>query len=109
MSIIICPAIQRDPPTIESFIRQAKINLRNLHWEHFRIAEEDGKIVGMRQVKVHKKGTREAASGFVLPEYRSRGISAQLMNEILGREKGTIYLMPAKDGKNIMSNLGFEM
>jgi len=33
------------------------------------------------------------ASGFVRPEYRRQGISAQLMNEILSREKGTLYLM----------------
>ncbi len=32
-------------------------------------------------------------SGFVLPEHRHKGISAQLMNEILRREEGTLYLM----------------
>jgi N-acetylglutamate synthase-like GNAT family acetyltransferase len=29
----------------------------------------------------------------VLPEYRHQGISAQLMNEILNHEKGTLYLI----------------
>jgi N-acetylglutamate synthase-like GNAT family acetyltransferase len=32
-------------------------------------------------------------SGYVLPEFRHRGISARLMNEILSRETGTLYLM----------------
>lgn len=49
--------------------------------------------MGIRQVKIHKDGTREVASGFVLPEYRRQGISARLMNENLSRDSGTLYLM----------------
>ena len=64
-----------------------------MNWEHFLVAEEDGRVVGIRQVRIHPASTREVGSGFVLPEYRSRGISAQLMDEILIREKGTLYLM----------------
>lgn len=90
---MIRPASPEDQETIVSYIRQAKINPRNLRWENFLVAEEDGKLIGMRQVKIHKQGTREVASGFVLPAHRRRGISAQLMTEILKREQGTLYLM----------------
>ena len=107
MSVTIRPATQTDQPTIVSFIRQAKINPRNLRWEHFLIAEENGQIEGIRQVKVHAQGTREIASGFVLPEHRHRGISAQLMKEILAREKGTLYLMCAKQWKKYYEQFGF--
>lgn len=107
MSIVIRAATQADQSTIVSLIRQAKINPRNLHWEHFLIAEEDRQIVGLRQVKVHAQGTREVASGFVLPEYQHRGISALLMNEILSREKGTLYLMCAKRWKKYYEQFGF--
>ena len=93
MTINIRPAGQEDQETIVSFIRQAKINPRNLHWQNFLVAEENGKAVGIRQVKVHAQGTREVASGFVLPEYRLQGISAQLIKEILSREQGALYLM----------------
>ena len=93
MAIHIRPARQEDQKTIVSFIRQAKINPRNLHWQNFLVAEESGQAVGIRQVKVHAQGTREVGSGFVLPEYRRQGISAQLMREILSREPGTLYLM----------------
>jgi N-acetylglutamate synthase-like GNAT family acetyltransferase len=93
MTLKIRPARQEDQETIVSFIRQAKINPRNLHWQNFLLAEENGQAVGIRQVKVHAWGTREVASGFVLPEYRRQGISALLMNEILSREQGTLYLM----------------
>jgi amino-acid N-acetyltransferase len=93
MAITIRPARQEDQETIVSYIQQAKINPRNLHWQNFFIAEENGQAIGIRQVKVHVQGTREVASGFVLPEYRRQGISVRLMNEILSRENGTLYLM----------------
>ena len=93
MTISIRHAVEADQPTIVSFVRQAKINPRNLHWQNFLVAEEENKIVGVRQVKVHAQGTCEVASGFVLPEYRRQGISALLMNELLARETGPLYTM----------------
>ena len=93
MTVTIRPARQEDQETIVSLIRQAKLNPRNLHWEHFLVAEENGKVVGIRQVKVHGQGTREVASGFVLPEYRRQGISADLMRELLAQEGGSLYSM----------------
>ena len=107
MSVIIRPAVEADQQTIVSFVQQAHINPRNLHWQNFLIAEEDGQIVGIRQVKVHAQGTREVASGFVLPEYRRRGISALLMNEIIAGEKDTLYLMCNKKRKTYYEPFGF--
>ena len=93
MTVSIRHAVEADQATIVSFIRRAKLNPRNLHWQNFLIAEENGQVVGIRQVKVYSQGTREIASGFVLPEYRRQGISARLMNELLAREKGPLYTM----------------
>ena len=93
MAVIIRPARQEDQQTIVSLVHQAKINPRNLYWQNFLIAEEDGQVVGVRQVRVHAGGTREVGSGVVLPEYRHQGISARLMNEILVRETGPLYTM----------------
>lgn len=107
MSVIIRPAVEADQQTIVSFIQQARINPRNLHWQNFLIAEENGQIIGIRQVKIHAQGSREVASGFVLPEYRRQGISAMLMNEILRRESGTLYLMCNKKRKKYYEQFGF--
>ena len=108
MNITIRPARPEDQETIVSYVRQAKINPRNLHWENFLVAEENGKLVGMRQVKVHKQGTREVGSGFVLPEYRRQGISAHLMNEILSREQGVLYLMCRDRRASYYEQFGFQ-
>jgi N-acetylglutamate synthase-like GNAT family acetyltransferase len=108
MTITIRPARQEDQQTIVSYIQQAKLNPRNLHWERFLVAEESGQIVGIRQVKVHVGGTREVGSGFVLAEYRRQGISARLMNEILSREKSTLYLMCRDKRAPYYEQFGFQ-
>ncbi len=93
MSITIRPAVASDQAEITSMVRAARINPRNLHWSRFLVAEEGGRIVGIRQVKVHRDGTREVASGVVRPEYLRRGISAKLMRAILAREPDPLYLI----------------
>ena len=93
MTIHIRPAREEDQETIVYFIRQAKLNPRNLKWQNFLVAEDNGNVVGVRQVKVYEQGTREIASGFVLPEYRRQGISAELMKALLARETGPLYTM----------------
>ena len=107
MAITIRPARQEDQQTIVSFVRQAKINPRNLHWERFLVAEQNGNVVGIRQVRIHPEGTREVASGFVLPEYRNQGISARLMNEILAREKGPLYSLIDQKWLSYYEQFGF--
>ena len=107
MAITIRPAREDDQQTIVSFIRQAKLNPRNLHWEHFLVAEENGQLIGVRQVKIYEQGTREVASGFVLPEYRRQGISANLMNELLARESGPLYTMVSDKRTRYYEQFGF--
>lgn len=107
MAVTIRPARQQDQQTIVSYIQQARINPRNLHWERFLVAEENGRILGIRQVRVHPQGTREIGSGFVLPEYRRQGISARLMNEILARENGPLYLMCRDKWAKYYEQFGF--
>jgi N-acetylglutamate synthase-like GNAT family acetyltransferase len=108
MSIIIRPAAEADQSTITSLIREARLNPRNLHWSHFLVAEEDGKIVGLRQVKIHRNGTREVASGLVIPEYQHQGISARLMHEILARENSPLYLMCNEKWVQYYEQFGFK-
>lgn len=107
MDMTIRPARPEDQETIVSYIRQAKINPRNLHWQNFLVAEEDHKIIGIRQVKTHPRGTREVASGFVLPEYRRQGISARLMKELLARETGPLYTMVNEKRAPYYEQFGF--
>ena len=91
--IAIRPAREADQEVITALIREAMLNPRNLDWRNFMVAEDAGRIVGLRQVKPHRQGSREVASGYVRPEYRSRGISERLMRELLARETGPLWLL----------------
>jgi N-acetylglutamate synthase-like GNAT family acetyltransferase len=107
MTFIVRPAVEADQPVITDLIRQARLNPRDLHWPHFLVAEADGAVVGIRQVRVHSRGTREVGSGFVRPDYRHQGISARLMEAILAREKGTLYLMCNAQWGSYYEQFGF--
>jgi N-acetylglutamate synthase-like GNAT family acetyltransferase len=107
MAVTIRPARQEDQETIVSYVRQARLNPRNLNWQNFLVAEEDYKIVGIRQTKTHTQGTREVASGFVLPEYRRQGISARLMKELLARESGPLFTMVSEKRAPYYEQFGF--
>jgi N-acetylglutamate synthase-like GNAT family acetyltransferase len=107
MSITIRPAVETDQAAFKSMVRAARINPRNLHWSRFLMAEEGGRIVGVRQVKIHNGGTREVASGVVRPEYRRRGISAKLMHATLAREPDPLYLMCDQKWAHYYEQFGF--
>jgi N-acetylglutamate synthase-like GNAT family acetyltransferase len=105
--ITIRPAVEADEATIRSMVRAARLVPTNLHWYRFLVAEDGGRVVAMRQVKVHKGGTREVASGMVLPEYRRRGISARLMHALLDHEHGPLYLRCQEKWARYYERFGF--
>ena len=51
MTINIRPATAKDGETIKALVRMARINPRNLDWRRFIVAEENGRVVGIGQVK----------------------------------------------------------
>lgn len=108
MSIKIRPAVAVDQPVITALIRSARLNPRNLQWSNFWVAESEGQIVGVRQVKVHRHGTREVASGFVLPAYRRHGISGQLMQALLAQQTGVLYLLCDQQWTGYYQQFGFQ-
>lgn len=108
MAIIIRLAAENEQEIIRELIRQARLNQRNLNWQNFLVAESEGQVVGLRQVKTHKEGTREVASGYVLPDYRHQGISARLMEEVLSREKEELFLMCDRKWADYYRRFGFE-
>ena len=71
----IRPATEEDQPTIRRLIKDANLNRMSLHWRNFVVADENGAIVGVGQVKVHRNYSRELARGQATPRRRSRRCS----------------------------------
>ena len=87
------------PPTPAEFeaarriLKDARLDPTTpLRIEHTLIAEVDGKIVGIGQIK-HHRGCQELGSLVVLPEYRRQGIAAQLIEALEARAERPLYLM----------------
>jgi len=86
MSIDIRPAVAEDQATIRSIVRAAGIAPFGLDWPRFLVAEENGRIAGVGQVKPHRDGTRELASLAVIPEFQGQGIGAEIVRALIERE-----------------------
>ena len=90
MSLAIRQATEADQSTINRLIKEANLNRMSLKWPNFVVAEEDGAIVGLGQVKPHGDGSRELASIAVVPARQSHGIGSAIIKALLARELGAI-------------------
>ena len=83
-------ATEADQPTIRRLIKEANLNRMSLNWPHFVVAEQDGAIVGVGQIKAHGDGSRELASLAVVPERQGQGVGSALIEALLAREPGAV-------------------
>ena len=72
---MIREATAADAPTIKRMIREAQLDPTSLKWKNFLIAEVDGDIAGIGQVKP-LLGCRELGSLVVAKAHRKQGIAA---------------------------------
>jgi amino-acid N-acetyltransferase len=108
MPVTIRPALKKDRFAIRILILRACLNPFNLHWRRFVVAEFEEKIIGVRQIKIHRDGSREVASGFVLPRYRKQGVSRRLMAALLEGQKSPLFLMCDEKWSGYYEQFGFQ-
>lgn len=89
-------------------IRRAGINPMGLKWPRFLVAEEDGRPVGIGQVKVHRDGSHELASLAVVPERQGAGIGSALVRELIARHgDGPLHLTCRREMRGYYERFGF--
>jgi N-acetylglutamate synthase-like GNAT family acetyltransferase len=96
-----------DAPIIRRMIADARLNPLGLDWRRFLIVEAHGEVIGIGQVKQHGDGSRELASICVVPRYHGQGIGTQIIETLLVREAGTVYLMCAPALEGYYQRFGF--
>lgn len=107
VSPTIRTATEADQPTIRRLIKEAGINRMRLHWSNFLVAEEDGTIVGIGQVKAHGDGSRELASIAVIPTRQGQGVGSALIKTLLVHEHGVVYLTCRRQLQGYYERFGF--
>jgi N-acetylglutamate synthase-like GNAT family acetyltransferase len=100
-------AVQADQASITALVRAAGINPFDLRWPRFLVAEEDGRIIGVVQVKSHRDSSRELASLAVVPESRGQGVGSALVRELLAIEGESVYLTCADRLEGYYMRFGF--
>lgn len=105
--ILIRPAVADDQPAITRLVRTARLNPRDLAWGRFVVADAGGKVVGCAQVRVHGRGARELASVVVAPSHRAAGVGTRLIEAMLAREPGALYLFTASPTVPYFERFGF--
>jgi N-acetylglutamate synthase-like GNAT family acetyltransferase len=101
------PATQADQETIRRLIKEAGINRMSLNWPNFLMAEEDGAVVGIGQVKTHGDGSRELASLAVVPARQGQGVGSALIKALLAREHGVVHLTCRSQLQGYYDRFGF--
>jgi N-acetylglutamate synthase-like GNAT family acetyltransferase len=80
----------------------------NLQWPNFVVAEEDGQVIGVGQVKSHSDGSRELASIAVIPGRQREGIGTAVISELLAREAGVVlHLSCRRELEGYYKRFGF--
>jgi N-acetylglutamate synthase-like GNAT family acetyltransferase len=104
---VIRQARAADQADITALVRRARLNPRGLHWARFLVADDDDRIVGVAQVRLHSDGARELASLVVEPEYRGYGLAGRLIDGLLSGDDGRMHMLVDRPFANHYRRWGF--
>ncbi len=103
----IRPATESDQAIIKQMVRDEGLDPTALHWSHFLVAEADGDIVGIGQIRPYRK-CRELGSLAVRKPYRGTGVGSQIVRALLAQESGDVYLECLHFNEGYYARFGFE-
>jgi N-acetylglutamate synthase-like GNAT family acetyltransferase len=88
-------------------IRAEALNPFGLDWSRFLVAEREGQVVGIGQIKPHGDGSRELASIAVIPTAQGQGVGTHLIHALMAAERGPLYLMCRPELEGYYQRFGF--
>jgi amino-acid N-acetyltransferase len=102
----IRPATEADQETINQMVKAAQLDPTALHWSHFVMAEQDGQVIGIGQIRPYPR-CRELGSLIVRKEFQEQGVGAQIVNALLEKETGVVYLECMAHNEQYYARFGF--
>ena len=103
------PATPTDASTIRKIISLVQINPTGLNWRRFVLAVDyEANIIGCGQIKPHSDGSLELASIAVLPAWRGKGIARKIIEHLLLRYPGRLYLTCRSQLGPMYEKFGFQ-
>jgi amino-acid N-acetyltransferase len=105
-AIHIRSATESDARTIKRMVRAAQLDPTLLKWQNFLIAEYDGAVVGIGQVKPYRGG-KELGSLVVASRWRHQGIGGAIVRALIDRERSKLFLLCAERLESFYAQFGF--
>ncbi len=96
-----------DDPIIKQMIREARLDPTSLKWERFLIAEHEGEIVGIGQIKQYL-GCEELGSLVTKKGYRGQGIGGKLIAALEARAGRPLHLLCGAHNETYYLRFGYE-
>jgi N-acetylglutamate synthase-like GNAT family acetyltransferase len=106
--IAVRPARAEDRTAILKLILQERLDPSTLDWRNFNVAEVNGEIAGIAQVKPYAD-CREFGSLAVRPQFRRQGVGAALIAAALAAERGDVYLLCVQGRVPYYAKFGFKV
>lgn len=103
----IRPATSADQTTIRRMVLQAGINPTGLKWQRFMVAEAEGAVIGIVQIKPHRDDSQELASLAVAPQWQGQGVGSTLVHTLLQKSKAPLHLMCEASLQTYYARFGF--
>ncbi|HET7280133.1 MAG TPA: GNAT family N-acetyltransferase [Dermatophilaceae bacterium] len=100
-------AVEADQRAITDMVRDARLNPRSLDWDRFVVAEADGELVGVAQMRQHPDGSQELASLVVQPSARGGGVASDLIDALLADRAGQVFMLVDRKFANHYQRWGF--
>lgn len=108
--ITLRPAQFVDRRQINYLVWRARLNPTGLDWRRFVVASSpDGKVIACAQIKPHRDGSEELASLVVDPDYRNQGIARQIVEHLIQKQDGNLYLMCRASLGDFYRKFGFKV
>jgi N-acetylglutamate synthase-like GNAT family acetyltransferase len=107
MTVSIRPARAGDQPAITALVRRARLNPARLDWPGFMVAERDGRLLGVAQLRPHPDGAVELASLVVEPKSRGEGLATRLIDALLAGVTTDVYTLVDRPHTGHFGRWGF--
>jgi len=93
LPIRIRSAMESDQTAIATLVHTERLNPFDLDWRRFVVASDASGIVGAAQLRQHFDGSRELGSLVVCRSARSLGIASRLIDALLLRQRGRVFMI----------------
>jgi N-acetylglutamate synthase-like GNAT family acetyltransferase len=107
-NFILRPAQESEFGAIKDLIHLTGINPMGLDWKRFIVAVDDqGRVLGIGQLKPHGPDILELASIAVYPDYRNKGIARAIIEYLLQDSPRPLYLTCISTLEPLYQKFGF--